>query len=156
MTSWGKSFEPLSQFESVTALRCTTHTAASCMVQYVQQGNDFQRGQWNLCCTGVERRHYTNNLRHSVPRLRTVPIIFGTIEVILACNSLVLKIAFGLLQLRALDPRNRDQIDFGKPRTSEPGFAHAVSNPQTAKTIAFTSVDNPRTVGTSLATVLVD
>lgn len=75
---------------------------------------------------------------------------------ILACNSLVVKIAFGLLQLCALDPRNRDQIDFGKPRTSEPGSARAVSSPQTAKTIAFTPVDNPRTVGTSLATVLVD
>lgn len=54
MTTWGKSSVPLSQFESVTALRCTTHTAASCMVKYVQQGNDFQRGQWSLCCTSAD------------------------------------------------------------------------------------------------------
>lgn len=150
MTTWGQSFEPLSQFESVTALRCTTHTAASCMVKYVQQGNDFQRGQWNLCRTNAECRHYTNNLRRSVSRLRTISIILSSIEVILACHSLVVNIAFGLLQLRALDPRNRDQIDFGKPRTSEPGFARAVSNPQTAKTIAFTPVDNSKDRGHQL------
>ena len=84
------------------------------------------------------------------PDSHTIPIIFGTIGAILACISLVVNIAFGLLQLRAIDQRNRDQIECGRPRTSEPVSARVVSNHQTAKTITVTSV------GTSLVTSLVD
>ena len=54
----------------------------------------------------------------------TIPVIFGTIGVILACPSLVVNVAFGLLPLRALGHhRNRDEIEVGKPGGSEPAAA---------------------------------
>jgi hypothetical protein len=64
----------------------------------------------------------------------TIPIIFGTIGVILASISLVVNIAFGLLQIRALNQRNRNDIEVNKLRLCEP--ATAIPPPNTTITAA--------------------
>lgn len=52
----------------------------------------------------------------------TIPIIFGTIGVVLATISLVVNIAFGMLQLRAIKQRARNEVEAGKVSTEA---AHA-------------------------------
>lgn len=47
----------------------------------------------------------------------TIPIIFGTIGVVLATISLVVNIAFGMLQLRAIKQRARNEVEAGKAST---------------------------------------
>jgi hypothetical protein len=62
----------------------------------------------------------------------TVPIIFGTIGVILASMSLVVNIAFGTLQLRATNRRARNGIEVGKLSMCEPVSVGAGSKPDSA------------------------
>jgi hypothetical protein len=44
----------------------------------------------------------------------TIPIIFDTIGVVLAIISLVVNIAFGMLQLRAIKQRAHNEVEAGK------------------------------------------
>jgi hypothetical protein len=65
----------------------------------------------------------------------TIPIIFGTIGVVLATISLVVNIAFGMLQLRAIKQRARIRVEAGKVSTEA---AHAGIEP-TSRIVATTN-----------------
>jgi hypothetical protein len=58
----------------------------------------------------------------------TIPIIFGTIGVILASLSLIVNIAFGILQVRAINKRTRESVEAGSPL---PAAAGSTSQPIT-------------------------
>jgi hypothetical protein len=62
----------------------------------------------------------------------TIPIVFGTIGVILASVSLVVNVAVGMLQLRAMNRRARIEIEVGNLSMREPASAGVGSKPQVA------------------------
>jgi hypothetical protein len=58
----------------------------------------------------------------------TIPIIFGTIGVVLATMSLVVNIAFGMLQLRAIRQCARNEVEAGKVSTeAAPAATEAIT-----------------------------
>jgi hypothetical protein len=59
----------------------------------------------------------------------TIPILFGTIGVILASLSLVVNIAFGVLQVHAINKRTREDLESGKDGSLQPAAAASDSQP---------------------------
>jgi hypothetical protein len=59
----------------------------------------------------------------------TIPILFGTIGVTLASLSLVVNIAFGILQVRAINKRTREDLESGKDGSLQPAAAASDSQP---------------------------
>jgi hypothetical protein len=59
----------------------------------------------------------------------TIPIIFGTIGVILASISLIVNIAFGILQVRAINKRTRGDLESGKDASPQPAAAGSIPQP---------------------------
>jgi hypothetical protein len=59
----------------------------------------------------------------------TIPILFGTIGVILASLSLIINFAFGILQVRAINKRTREDLEFGKDGSPQPAAAEPTSQP---------------------------
>ena len=73
----------------------------------------------------------------------TISIVFGTIGVVFACLSLIVNIAFGLLQLRATNQRAHREIEIGKPETREPVPASVGLISQTAPVATASNQMNP-------------
>jgi hypothetical protein len=59
----------------------------------------------------------------------TIPIIFGTIGVTFASLSLIVNIAFGILQVRAINKRTREDFESGKDGSPQPAAAGSTSRP---------------------------
>jgi hypothetical protein len=58
-----------------------------------------------------------------------IPILFGTIGVILASLSLIVNIAFGIFQVRAINKRTRGDLESGKNGSLQPAVAAAIPQP---------------------------
>jgi hypothetical protein len=59
----------------------------------------------------------------------TIPILFGTIGVTLASLSLVVNIAFGILQVRAINKCTREDLESGKDGSPQLAAAGSTSQP---------------------------
>jgi hypothetical protein len=59
----------------------------------------------------------------------TIPIMFGTIGVILASLSLIVNIAFGILQVRAINKRTSGDLERGNDGSPQPAVAGSIPQP---------------------------
>lgn len=69
----------------------------------------------------------------------TIPIVFGTIGVILALIAIAVNVAFGILQLRATDKRCREDHECGSRRTPQSTATRVRSAHQTGRFAARTN-----------------